>query len=225
MNRARDVYSAAIAIEMRAPLARVELAASELMRGAATPVARDLSAGIREAVADLDRLISKLLSFWVPPATRDEPVDIANVLHSLHERLSPVMSARGIIFELSISSSSTVLGSADIAHEVGVALLRAGAALVGSGGRLDLMAESGLDRYGIRLTTRPRTSRKSAALSRMSEIIDELSGSIMRLGASVEVESSDGEVGSICVWVPDLIRGVATVPSKGQNSEAECSAS
>lgn len=203
MNSSRGIYSASVAIEMRAPLARVELAASELMRGAATPIARELSAGIREAVADLDHLIAKLITMWVPPSAGEGPVDVATVLHKLHERLSAVMNARGIIFDLSISSKDTVTGDGEAAREVALALLRAGALLVGPGGRIDLMATAGLDRFGIRLMSWPQASRKSNAMAHLDAILDELRASMMGLGAWVEREGPAGKIGPICVWVPN----------------------
>ena len=80
-RRSRETLAAALAIDMRTPLARVELAASQIGREATTPMVRALGRSVSEAVEEVDRLIARMLKLLAPPvATREVEVPLEDVL-------------------------------------------------------------------------------------------------------------------------------------------------
>lgn len=87
-----------LALEGRNALARVELAASELVQLEASPAARERLAAIRAAVDELDDVLDKIERLSDP--LRDEPSGarsrLTPVWASLVERIAPVLAARGL---------------------------------------------------------------------------------------------------------------------------------
>jgi hypothetical protein len=90
-----------LALEGRNALARVALAASELIQSELGPSARDRLAVIREAVDRLDGVLDKIerLSDPFRGDTTDARTSLAAVWPSLVERIRPTLNARGIVVE------------------------------------------------------------------------------------------------------------------------------
>jgi hypothetical protein len=200
MSEPRDAFAAAFAVEMRAPLARVELGASQLARDATTPAARELAVGICTAVAEIDRLISRVLAVLLPHPRPPAPAaDLRPVLEDLRERLSPVLSARGVSWEPGPAAGSEVSGDAESLRAVAMALLRVGAELAGSGGclSLDLRADDG--RYGLQLEG--RSAGAGTAGGDLGEALRELCGPVLSQGGSVDLPDEGGEIRAT-VWLP-----------------------
>ncbi|MFQ5417008.1 MAG: hypothetical protein ACE5FL_08190 [Myxococcota bacterium] len=142
--------AAALVLELRSPLARVELAVSQLAREANTPVARELVATISAAVAQADRDIDRIIALLVPlsPAPR-RCDDLRPVLARLRQRIAPVLEARGTICETRDLDGEPLRGDPVLVERAALALIRAGAALVGAGGRVSLgLAREG-SRFGV----------------------------------------------------------------------------
>ncbi len=136
--RSRQTFAAAIAAQMKTPLSRVELAASQLMRDALTPANRRLASRVSDAAEDLDALIGRLLALLAPGAKeRVVEGDLREVIDSLHRRLSPVLAARGIEWaEPASDQGRALVGDQRRSRRAALMLLRSAAKLVGSGGRL-----------------------------------------------------------------------------------------
>lgn len=90
-----------LALEGRNALARVELAASELVQLEASPGARDRLAVIREAVERLDGVLDKIerLSDPLRAAATGARTALASVWTPLVERITPALRARGLVVE------------------------------------------------------------------------------------------------------------------------------
>jgi len=94
-----DAALVALVLEVRAPLARIELAASRLLREDPSPRGQRLATTIREAVAQMDRRLALASRVLVPPDPGPrEPAD--RVLEGLVARMRPVFAARGLALEL-----------------------------------------------------------------------------------------------------------------------------
>lgn len=145
----RETYVAAAAVNLRTPLARVGLAASQLERSAATPAHRELAGNISEAVLELDRGIEQLLQLVVPPrAGVEAEEDVSEVLASVRERFAPVLAARGLRWRAPGSPPEVLPGTPDRARRVAVAMLRAATELTREGGSFAL--DVARDDEGIR---------------------------------------------------------------------------
>lgn len=84
--------------DLRAPLARIALAASRLAREDVPPRARDLAATIREAAAELDERLDAARRRRGPAgAPAREP--IGRTLEAWRGRMDPVLAARGLTLE------------------------------------------------------------------------------------------------------------------------------
>ena len=88
-----------LALEGRNALARVELAASELVRLEASPAYRDRITAIREAVAELESVLDKIERLSSPRrgTVTGEGVRLESVWVPLAQRLAPALAARGIV--------------------------------------------------------------------------------------------------------------------------------
>jgi signal transduction histidine kinase len=156
MSDLRGPLAAALAVEMRTPLARIELAASQLVREAATPLARELAAGISEAVRDLDALIARSLGLLLPSAAEARHEPLGPVLEEVQERLHAALLARGVRLEQ--GPRPGVRGDPERARRGALLLLRAGAPLVGEGGTLRLGLVADGVRWGLALELDPGAS-------------------------------------------------------------------
>ena len=131
---------ATTAARVRAALARIELAASELARHPATPRQRELASAVREAVAELDAL--------VPRAGPASDVDLVPVLRETVERLAPVFAARGQTLRAGPLPEHPVPADAVRARRAALALL---ATATRHGAPLDvaLGLDAGADGYAL----------------------------------------------------------------------------
>lgn len=146
--------AAALSLEMRSPLARIELLASQLAREGATPRARSLACAISEAVGEIDLLIARSLellapSAWAPPGE----ADLRPVLSAVRERLAPALAARGLRW-LDQPSPDAVVGDPSLAREALVNLLREAAARAGNPAELELTLRGDAEGYGFHLRWR-----------------------------------------------------------------------
>lgn len=94
MSATRDAELASTILDIRAPLSRVELAASRLDREDRTPRTAELAHTIREAVATIDRQLELALRVLAPPGPASD-CPPAPVLEEVVARLRPVLAARG----------------------------------------------------------------------------------------------------------------------------------
>lgn len=87
-----------LANEGRNALSRVELAASELARGAWPPACVERILSIREAVAELDGVFEKLERLVGPARAQENAVasDVVAVWHKVAARVGPVLAASGV---------------------------------------------------------------------------------------------------------------------------------
>ena len=130
MNLERDAELAAIVLDIRTPLSRVELAASRLAREDMPPRARDLAETIREAVAAIDRELENAVLALAPRAERTRS-GAGPVLEALRTRLAPVLEARGL--ELEIEPAPEVELDPTVLRRAAIALTRAAVEHAGPG--------------------------------------------------------------------------------------------
>lgn len=122
MNPNRDAELAAVVLDIRTPLSRVELAASRLAREDMPPRARDLAETIREAVAVIDRQVEHAVLALAPRAPRARS-SAGPVLEALRTRLAPVLEARGL--ELEIEPAPEIELDPTVLRRAAIALTRA----------------------------------------------------------------------------------------------------
>jgi len=134
----RDAQIAARVLEMRVPLSRVELAASQLLRGGQSPASRALVKTIRLAVEELDAQIERSLLVLAGPLATREVEDCADVPGEVLRRLAPVVTARGVVCRLGEAPGAPVPGDPERLRRGAVALLRGGARWARDGGRIEL---------------------------------------------------------------------------------------
>lgn len=189
MRGAREAFGAALVLEMRAPLARAELAASQLARDAATPGAHELAAGIGEAVAELDELIGRALAVLLARGAPQGAADLAGVVAELRERLGPVLLARGITWAGGPLAKAMVAGPPERVRACCLALLRAAAALAGPGGSFELAPLREAGRAGLRLLGANPAQAGGAERARR---LHGLRGQVLAQGAGVELRDAVG---------------------------------
>jgi K+-sensing histidine kinase KdpD len=183
---------------MRTPLARIELAASWLERENGTPAAQEMAAGIGEAVGDLDRMIAQLLTVLVPPVPIEAASEqLKDVIPELHERLAPVLAARGIRWEPPGAAPQAV-GDSEAFRAAALVVVRAGANLAGPGGWLSVDFQKDEHRYGLRLECGAAEDRPLSGYAESS--MHELESRILAQGGSVEAECSGGDCAA-SVWL------------------------
>ncbi len=123
-----------LALEGRNALARVELAASELMAGEARPAARDRLTAIREAVGALDDVLDKIerLSDPLRPDAPGAATAFASVWQPLVARLGPALRARGLALETTGDGiTATIALTGPVLERLLLALLRSAVSAVG----------------------------------------------------------------------------------------------
>ena len=137
----RSLAAAAHAVALRTPLARIQLVANRLERGAdAASSPSEIGEILSEAVAELDRGISQTLAVLVPSAHAALCSDVAETLAALRERVAPSLAARGIEWCVSRGSTPSVRAPASRLREAAVALVRDAAASLPPGSRLEVRA-------------------------------------------------------------------------------------
>ena len=139
-------------LRMRTSLARIELAASRLARDAMTPVTRDFVAGISEAVREIDDEISDSLRTLRAEPNVDPVIgDCSGILSALHERIAPILETYEIRWPRLESDGDDVLGDLVQVELVALHMLRAGIALAGRAGTIDLslMRDTAAPRIGL----------------------------------------------------------------------------
>jgi hypothetical protein len=164
------------------------LAASRLERENATPAARELAAGIGEAVSDLDSMITQLLTVLVPPTRLEVARERLNaVIPALHKRLGPVLAARGVRWDLP-KTESQIFGDADAVRAAALVVLRAGADFAGRGGWLRLEIQKDEERYGLRLECGAAEEAPTSGCTEAS--LQALRSRIYAQGGAIDAECS-----------------------------------
>jgi len=142
----QETHLASLIVAMRTPLARVELAATQLARSTMTPAAQSLATGISEAVSHLDERIADALRALAAPAGGGEAADCRGVLETLRKRMEPVLRARSVTWtDDPVSSEQPLLGDRTSCANDALTLLVAGMDFAGPGGRISLAIERGAD--------------------------------------------------------------------------------
>lgn len=149
MSRERHAQIASAVLGMRTPLARVELAASQLDRDGATPRARELARCIREAVIEMDRRIETSLRALLPAAPASVARACGNVLEEVLARVGDVLGARGLRCALRPDPPDPVIGDPDRLRRAALCLLRSAGGVAGSGGTVSIGLEDAPGRYGV----------------------------------------------------------------------------
>jgi signal transduction histidine kinase len=153
MTDARTL-AADFALELKSPLARVELAVSQLAREANTPAARELAETISVAVRQADRDIDRIIALLVPRTFPSRKNDLGSTLARLCERIAPILEARGTALLASEETVAPVEGDSVLLEHAAVAMLRGGCALVGAGGGVSLRLARADARVGVVLESR-----------------------------------------------------------------------
>ncbi len=148
MSRLHPALAAGLALDMRNPLARIELAASQLERAALTPAAREQVDSIADAVCELDRLIARSLAVLLPrdPAPTG---DVRAELADLRARLRSSLGTRGVVWLEPGESSRTVGGDPFLARQAALLLVRLASGLAVDGGRFALDASVEGEGFGL----------------------------------------------------------------------------
>ncbi len=136
--RART-HAAALSVEMRSPLAQIELAASQLAREALTPIARAHADQIFDAVAQIDELLDRSLRVLLPQAPcGTQSCSLTPVLGDLRARFEPVLAACGVRWVSESGSSGPVHGDPNVFRSHVCSLLRFVLVACEGGGRVEV---------------------------------------------------------------------------------------
>ena len=159
MTTDSEVLAARLVSELRSPLARVELATSQLLRELHTPLAQELAASISEAVEQADREIERIVALLSPLSPPGRQADLREVVHRLRARVAPVLDARGTACEVREIGPDRLCGDPVLVEQAALALARIGSSLVGPGGRLSLEITGEGARLGIAVGCRAPDGR------------------------------------------------------------------
>ncbi|MCZ7617330.1 MAG: hypothetical protein M5U32_03150 [Myxococcota bacterium] len=149
---------------MRSALACAELAASELSRESATPRVRQLALSVSQAISDADHLVARLSRRPEVATGGSARVALASVLTLLRARLAPSLEARDILWLCPADRDEGVIGDPVLLRRAGVAMLRAGAALLPEGGTLTLDARAEPEGWRLELGLERRAASEAAEL-------------------------------------------------------------
>ena len=191
-----DGHFAKTFLRMRTPLARVELAASRLARFAESPAARDLAAGITEAVQVLDDEIDRSLRVLGMTTAREvDRGDCRAILPALRRRMQPVLRAHGIEWIDGWESAVPVSGDRLGVGRAALGMLRAAmvAARGGAHLRVELTQRAGDSVLGVRVRLDRLASSRDAAFADARELAS-------AMGGSLEVQP-DGSGVSAVLWL------------------------
>lgn len=152
MSASRPRVAAARLLELRTPLARVSLAASQLERESASPSSQALAATIGDAVDQIDAGIERLLPLLADAERSDAPpAALAEVIPALVRRLSPAIAAREARLVVDDSGFHAVRCDPHRTRRAGVALLRAAGHWLGRGGEIRLSLAQADERAGLQV--------------------------------------------------------------------------
>lgn len=191
-------------LRMRTPLARVELAASRLARSAATPATRGLVEGISEAVRQIDHEISDSLRV-IRPAAREQSDfgDARGVLTALRRRTAAVLQAYEIRWPPPDGEDQPILADRVAVEKAALVMLRAGIALAGRGGsvELSLVHHAEASRTGLRLAAEQAVdAAPSSASSTAPDPLTQPLAFALGWGGSLDVRRRDREA-TATLWL------------------------
>ncbi len=204
-----------LALEGRNALARVELAASELVRFEASPAVRDRISAIREAVEELDAVLDKIERLSDPQRGTASGLssDLSQVFAALAKRIAPSLAARGVVLEpAEIAGGSPVALSAPVLERLLLGFVRVVvAALEDSGTETDgdpivlsvccAEGESAIELFAsaasatgprrLRIARAARVELEVALAEWGIELVDETGATPCRLGLRLHASVSD----------------------------------
>lgn len=205
-----------LAFEGRNALARVELAASELVRLEASPAFRERITAIRDAVGELESVLDKIerLSDPLRGTERGDGVRLESIWGPLAERLAPALGARGIVlaWDRGWNESPLALPAPVLERLLLGALRMAVSGVEASGTEADLepivfsvdcrdtgpwlewvaSLGSSTRESRLRIETAPRVELEVALAEWRAELIDETSASPSRVGIRLRKSVFDG---------------------------------
>ncbi len=159
-------HAAALGVELRSPLAQIELAASQLGREALSPNARAQSEQIFEAVACVDELIERMLRVLVPPNRTLAGVRaLAPVIAELRKRFAPALEACGVQWVGQMDRDIVARGDGDRVRVLTTELLRLALVLCGEAGHFELAVREGQGGLELILGTHRREPLADAGLA------------------------------------------------------------
>ncbi len=199
MTRQRLDHAAELTDGMRGPLARIQLAASELERAAATPRERELLSRIAHAVVELDGLAQAVEGVLRPRVRSGEVVELGPVLEDLHEHLAPAVAARGFVWLPLRLPASTVVGDPSRARHAAIALLGAACAEPAPRAELRLALAQDADRYGVGLDL--ESDGDPIAAERIEAAAGEARSLALSRGGALDIECR-GDRASLTLWWP-----------------------
>lgn len=149
-TRAREALA-----ELHDPLARIELAASQLARSGAPPGTHALAERILDAVRDLDGRLQDSIAALEPlradPHVRD---DCREEIAEAVTKMQPILAARGITLVEPELPERRIGGDGRFARRATLQLLRAGGRWARSGDELTIALRETRSAYGIELNCR-----------------------------------------------------------------------
>ena len=198
MIRERLEQAARFNHAMGDPLSRIQLAASELQRGVATPRDRDLLSRIGRAVVELDGLSQAMQSVLGPCPPQGDATPLGPLLEELHERLAPAVLARGFRWYPPDRPTPSVVGDPRRVRIAAIETVRAATTHLEANRGLQLGLWEAADRQGVVLTM------EGEGPGEVGEQLAAAAGDAQRLAVSldggVEIESEGDEVRMVLWW-------------------------
>ncbi|MCP5042032.1 MAG: hypothetical protein GY944_13465 [bacterium] len=166
-------HAAALGVELRSPLAQIELAASQLYREALSPSARAQSEQIFEAVACVDELIERMLRVLVPSSrTLAGAGALAPVIADLRRRFAPALEACGVEWVGQRDRDIVARGDGDRVRVLTTELLRLALVLCGDAGHFELAVEEGQGELELILGTHRHEPLQDAGLAQARAAVE-----------------------------------------------------
>jgi len=206
MNHAPQEDFAHSVVRMRSSLARVELAASRIARDSLTPATRELAAGITESVREIDEEIGTALgTFRAESESSIDVGDCAQVLATTRDRMLPILRAHAIEWPTIDALHEVFLHDRVAVERAALLMLRAGIALAGRGGRLQLSLVH--DRQKRSIGVRLSAERDTPSSNNENLLCDSLSGArafALRHRGSLELHDAARGAALMTLWLPPL---------------------
>ncbi len=197
--RERLDHAGELTDRLSGPLARIQLAASELDRDAMTPRHRELLSRIARAVVELDGLAQAIDGVLRPREGAGAVADLYPVLEDIHERLAPAVTARGLVWLQPEPASATVFGNPARVRHAAIALIEGATAEATPelGLRLRVFGEKGL--YGVGLDL--ESAGQPLDRERIEGATRDARSLALSRGGSFDLVC-DGEGARLTVWWP-----------------------
>jgi len=137
-------HAAALNVELRSPLARIELATSQLARESLTPIARRYAEQIFEAVVQIDELVERSLRVLVPrPPRANHRQALGPTMADLRRRFEPALEACAVSWVTDAAGEKDVVGDPQCFRTRVCELLRFVLVICEGGGRIETALKNG----------------------------------------------------------------------------------